>query len=387
VINLRPLTGSSSFIRRVLIAMAAVALLMPRAVGLIDLNEGRDKVTVHADYGISYDSNLFARSDSPGDTDQTLELGANYNRQAGVFGFSASASITTARFQRYSSQDYTNPSLKLSLNKNDGRLTGALAATAQRESSSDDAANIRANSWHYSANLSLRYPVNDRYYLTGNSDFSIRDYTPNTPLFNLSSYAESVDLYYIYSSKLDLLGGYRVRWGQAAGGTGTRDEAFTLGATGAILPKLSGTVRAGYQTRDESGPNGGHYDDLTGAFMLAWPLSKRITFNFQTSKDFMTAATDVSVDATSFDLSATVKPNLRVKIALTGEVGYTTSRYLGTAGDGREDRTLSFLVKLSVPIKDHFAAGLSFGYLTNASNFAISKYDRRTASLDLSVHF
>jgi hypothetical protein len=146
-------------------------------------------------------------------------------------------------------------------------------------------------------------------------------------------------------------------------------------------------VRAGYQTRDESGPDGGHYDDLTGDFMLAWPLNKRITFNFQTSKDFMTAATDVSVDATSFDLSATVKPNFRVKIALTGEAGYTTSRYLGIKGAGREDRTLSFLVKLSIPIKSHLAAGLSYGYLTNASNFALSKYVRRTASLDLSVHF
>jgi hypothetical protein len=381
VINLRPLTKSSSFIRRALMAMAAVSLVVPRAAGLIDMNEGRDKVTVNADYGISYDSNLFARSNSPGDTDQTLELGANYIRQAGIFGFNTSVSITTARFERYSDQDYTNPSLKVALTKNDGRLTGAFSAAAQRESSSNDAANIRANSWHYSANLNLRYPVNDRYYLTGTSDFSIRNYTPNTPLYNLSSYGESVDLYYIYSSKLDLLGGYRIRWGEAAGGSGTRDEAFTIGATGAILPKLSGTVRAGYQTRDESGPDGGHYDDLTGNFMLAWPLSKRITFNFQTSKDFMTAATDVSVDATSFDLSATVK------IALTGEAGYTTSHYLGSKGAGREDRTLSFLVKLSIPIKSHLAAGLSYGYLTNASNIALSKYVRRTASLDLSVHF
>lgn len=367
--------------------MAVVSLLVPRAAGLIDLNEGRDKVTVNADYGISYDSNLFARADSPGDTDQSLELGANYTRQAGIFGFSASASITTARFEKYSNWDYTNPSVTAALTKNDGRLTGSLSATAQRESSSDDAANIRANSWHYSADLSLRYPVNDRYYLTGSSEVSVRDYTPNTPLYNLTSYAESLDLYYVYSSKLDLLGGYRIRWGEAEGGTGTRDEAFTIGATGAILPKLSGTVRAGYQTRDESGPNGGQYDDLTGDFMLAWPLSRQITFNFQASKDFMTAATDVSVDATSFSLSATVKPNFRIKISLTGEVGYTTSRYLGIEGAGREDRTPSFLVKLSIPIKDHFAAGLSYGYLTNDSNFAISKYDRRTASLDLSAHF
>jgi hypothetical protein len=116
-------------------------------------------------------------------------------------------------------------------------------------------------------------------------------------------------------------------------------------------------------------------------------MSKRIVFNFQTSEDFSTTATDISVDSTAFDLSATVKPNYRVKIALTGEAGYTVSRFLGIKGAGREDHTLSFLLKLSVPIKTHFAASLSFGYLANDSNYSFSKYDRITAALDLSVHY
>jgi len=404
VIRPRPLTTPASLLRRAVIVLGAVSLLAPRAAGLIDLNEGRDKVTVTADYGISYDSNLFARSDSPGDSSQSLTLGAAYNRQAGILGFNATASIARARFQRYSEEDYTNPSLALDLRKNDGRLTGALSLKAQRESRSDDAANVRANSWNYTAGLNLRYPVNDRYHLASESDVSIRDYVGNptadaspgspaagTRLYDLSSYAEAIDLYYAYSSKLDLLGGYRIRYGEASGGSHTWDEAFTVGGTGAILPKLSGTIRGGYQTRDVSGPDGGHYDDVTGSFMLAWPLSRQITFNFQTAKDFMTAATDVSVDATSVDLSATIKPNFRVKIALTGEAGYTSSRYLGPRGavDGvsREDRTWSFLVKLSVPIKDHFAAEFACGYLSNDSNLDLSKYRRRTASLDLSLHY
>ena len=75
------------------------------------MNEGRDKVTVTADYGISYDSNLYAYSGSPGDTDQSLSLGARYTRQAGMIGFDASVSVTTARFGKYSSEDFTNPSL------------------------------------------------------------------------------------------------------------------------------------------------------------------------------------------------------------------------------------------------------------------------------------
>ncbi len=352
------------------------------------MNEGRDKITVNADYGIYYDSNFFARSDSAGDTYQSLTAGANYTRRAGMIGISFTASVTTTRFNRYSNEDFTNPSLTLEFTKNDGRLTGALSLSAQRVSRSDDAANLFANSWRYGASMGLRYPVNDRYYLTSSTLLSQRDYVDKNPiLYNLSSCSEGVDLYYVYSSKMDVLGGARIRFGDAVGGDTTRDLALTVGATGALLPKLTTTVRLGYQTRDEFGPYGGHYDQLTAEFALAWPMNKRTTFNFQADKDFTTAATDISVDTTGFDLTGTIKPNLRVKIAFTGEVGYTISRYLGIRGGGREDRTLSFTARMSIPIKTHFAASLSYGYYTNASSNAFSKYDRRTASADVSVHY
>jgi hypothetical protein len=308
-----------------------------------------------------------------------------------MIGVTAAASVTTARFDRYSSENYTNPSLIMEFTKNNGRLTGSLSAAGQRESRSDEAANLRANSWHYSSSLKLRYPVNDRYYLTSSSDISVRDYTNDftrtTALFNLSSYSESVDVNYIYSSKLDLLGGYRVRIGQAEGGTGTRDSAFSLGATGGILPKLSGTVRAGYQWRDESGIEGGHYRSMTSSLALGWPMSDRTMISFQTSRDFMTAATDVSVDATAVDLSATVRPNLRVKVAMTAGTGYTISRYLGDRGGGREDRTLAFHVSVSIPIKSHLSSSLSYTYENNDSNLAFSKFGRHTASLTLSARY
>lgn len=367
--------------------MALGALIVPHAFGLIDWNDGRDKLTVHADYGISYDSNLLASAGSPGDVDQSLGVGANYARKAGELGFSCSASITTARFQRFSGYNYNNPSFSLELTKNDGRLTGSLTAAAQRQSESDDAANIRASSWHYTAGLGLRYPINDRYYVTSTSDVSTRDYVANTPLYNLASIGEGVDLYYVYTSKLDLLGGYRIRYGDATGGSHTWDEAYTVGGTGAILPKLSGTLRVGYQSRYESTALGGNYHDMTTDFMLAWPINKRIVTNFQASEDFTTTATDVSVDTTAFDLSATIKPNAKVKVAVTGDVGYSINRFLGVKGYGRVDRTLSFLLKMSVPIKSHFAASVSCGYLTNASGSAIAKYDRFTANLDLSAHY
>jgi hypothetical protein len=367
--------------------MVAAAVMVPNARGLLELNEGRDKVTITASYGIAYDSNLYAHAGSEGDTNQSLTLATNYNRRAGLIGVNASASVTSARFTKFSSQDYTNPSLSLEFDKTKGRLTGAFSLSGQRESRSDVAANLFANSWHYSSALRLRYPINDRYYFTSLSDFSFRDYQQNTQLFDLSSYAEGVDVFYVYTSKLDLQGGYRIRFGEARGGSRTQDSAVTFGATGGILPKLSGNLRLGYQWRNETGTGGGRYGSLTSNLSLSWPMTKRTTFNFQASKDFMTAATDVSVDSTGAMLSASIKPNARLKFVLTAGVGYNNSRYLGTRGAGRKDDSYLFNFSLSVPIKTHFSASISYEYSDNDSNVAYSIFGRHTASFILSAHY
>ena len=367
--------------------VVAATIMVPRVLGLLDLNDGRDKVTVSAAYGITYDSNLFAHAGSEGDTDQTLTLGTSYNRRAGLISVDATASVIAGRFAKNSAQDFTNPSLSLELDKTKGRLTGAFTLSGQRESRSDASANLFVNSWHYASDLRLRYPINDRYYFTSLSDFSLRDYQQNNPLYDLSSYSEAVDVYYVYTSKLDLQGGYRIRYGEARGGTNTQDSAVTVGATGGILPKLNGSLRLGYQWRSETGTGGGRYGSLTSNLSLAWPLTRWTTFNFQASKDFMTAATDVSVDSTGAELSASIKPNTRLKFVCTVGAGYNDSRYLGSKGAGRKDHALSLNANLSVPIKTNFAASLSYEYSDNDSNVAYSVYGRHTASLSLSAHY
>jgi uncharacterized protein (PEP-CTERM system associated) len=116
-------------------------------------------------------------------------------------------------------------------------------------------------------------------------------------------------------------------------------------------------------------------------------MTKRTTFNFQASKDFMTAATDVSVDSTGAMLSASIKPNARLKFVLTAGVGYNNSRYLGTRGAGRKDDSYLFNFSLSVPIKTHFSASISYEYSDNDSNVAYSIFGRHTASFILSAHY
>jgi hypothetical protein len=71
-------------------------------------------------------------------------------------------------------------------------------------------------------------------------------------LANYLDYTQSFDIFYVYTSKLDLVGGYRIRVSQTSIGNDTVDHWFNVGATGGLFAKLNGTVRLGYQIRDIS---------------------------------------------------------------------------------------------------------------------------------------
>ena len=367
--------------------MVVAAAIAPRAAAFLDLNGGHDQVIASADYGITYDSNLFVHAGGPSDTDESLALGLDYTRRAGLIGVTASLSVTAARFTRFSAEDYANPSFTMELSKNQGRLTGTISLSAQRESNSDTDTNLFTKSWNYATDINLRYPINDRYYFTSLSDFSLADYVQNSSLYNLLSYSEAIDVFYVYTSKLDLMGGYRIRLGEAEGGSHTQDNALTFGATGGLLPKLTGNFSLGYQWRDQSGPSGGHYGSVTTNVSLSWPMTKRVTFNGDASKDFTTSATDISVDTTTFGLSASLKPNSRLKFILNTGVNYSISDFLGIRGAGRVDRAPSLNASLGFSLTTVVSVSISYAYTENHSNVAFSDFSRQTATFKLSARY
>jgi len=372
-------------IRRALAFWVVSTALAPPAEALLEFNDGRDKVMVNGSYGISYDSNLFAHSGGAGDFSQAISLGVNYSRRAGLIGVNGTISVASSRFNKYTGEDFTNPSLNLDFTKDRGRLTGSFGLSAQRESNSDVTINERADWWNFGSSFKFRYPINDRYYFTSLTDASMQDYVHNSALFSLSSYSEAVDVFYSYTSKLDFMGGYRVRLGSAQGGTGTQDHALTFGATGSILPKLSGSISLGYQWRSETGAQGGNYGSVTSGVSLSWPVSKRVGVSGSISKDFMTTATDTSVDSTGLNLNATLKPS--GKLNLNPGIGYSVSRFLGSKGAGREDRNLSCNLGVSLALTSHISASISYAYIVNHSNVAFSDFGRHTASFSLSARY
>ena len=225
----------------------------------LTFNGGTDVLSAALEYGYGYDSNLFSQAGGQGDYSHSLSLSAEYSRRAGLIELDASATVLMARFRELTVEDYSNPSLKLEFKKEKGRLTGSAWLSAKRENRSEVAINVRTASWSYDTNLDLRYPINDRYYFKSASSFNRRDYQDNRALRDLDSWSESIDVFYVYSSKLDLTGGYRFRTGLASGGARTMDHALTLGAANDILPKLNGKIQVGYQRRNEHGSGRGDF--------------------------------------------------------------------------------------------------------------------------------
>lgn len=369
-------------------AFASAALLTgvlaSPASALVKFNDGHDEIFVIATAGIGYDSNIYAYKGGDGDTSLNASLDLEYRRKAGMLGVNGNLGWEFAKFQDFSAEDFANPHMSAELTKDGGRTTGSLTAGAKRESRSDSAINIRTTSWEYDAGLNLKYPVIERYSLTGQAAWSRSDYLDNTSLVDLDTWTLSSDLFYVYNSQRDLFGGYRLRVTETSADTQDTDHALTIGTSGKIIATINGTARFGYQVRESNRTDGTSesFDDITSSVSATWSGIQRLNVTGQISSDFQTIATDVSVNTTAAGLDALYALNAHVSVYAGTGVG--RSRFLGEAGGGRRDTYLTWNTGVVYTLNDHFKATLGFSWFENWSTFEYSDYTRNTISLNLS---
>jgi opacity protein-like surface antigen len=354
------------------------------ARALVKFNDGHDEIFVTGTVGLGYDSNIFAYNGGEGDTTYNASLDLEYRRKAGMLGVNADLGWDFSKFQEFSSEDFANPRARLELTKNSGRTTGSLTAGAKRESRADSAINIRTTSWEYDAGLNLKYPVIERYSLTGQAGWSRRDFEDNFALVDLNTWTLSSDLFYVYNSQRDLFGGYRFRVTDTTADTQDIDHAFTVGTSGKIISTINGTARFGYQLRESTRTDGTResFDGFTSVVSATWSALKRLNVTGQVSSDFNTIATDVSVSTIAAGLDAQYALNARVSVYAGSGVGRT--RFLGALGAGRRDTYLTWNAGVAYTLNDHFKATLGYTWFQNWSTLAFSDYTRDTISLNLS---
>lgn len=357
------------------------------AFALVKFDDGHDELFVSSSVGVAYDSNIFAAAGGAGDTSYNASLSIEYQRRVGMIGVNADLGWQFSRFDKFSGENFANPNLSAELTKASGRTTGSLKLEAKRESRAETAINIRAVSWNYDADLQLKYPVIERYSLTGGFAYDRRDFASNETLVDIDTYTLNSDLLYALNSQRDLLVGYRYRTTQTTADTTDTDHALTVGVSGKIFSKLHGLVRFGYERRlvdRRIGPNESH-DSVTASASATWNLTGRFSLIGALSRDFMTVATDANVNTSSASLDAQFAVNAKT-VTFAG-ISYSHLDFLDTSSAGRKDDGVSFTVGASYSFNDHLKFSANYVYFVNGSTLAISDYHRHSFSLSLSSHW
>ncbi len=365
------------------LSILLVALPAHRALALLNLDGSRNQVFVFGSVSFAYNSNIFAESTARGDYSVTGEVGAELKRRAGIIAVNCTAKLSYQRFSTYTGENALNPSFYIEFNKTTGRTTGAFTVNAYRESRSDSAVNLRTNSWNFPLGLNIKYPLNDKFYITSQTGYLERRYLNNTALANYRDYTESVDVFYVYTSKLDLDGGYRIRASKTSIGRDTYDHWFNLGATGRLLAKLNGTIRFGYQIREING--GESFNHFNALAALNWPVTRKLSLSSQISRDFNTIATGSSVDSTSVALRANYV--FTRKADIEGGVAYGRNLFLVVLPPHRRDVFFSWDISGGYKFYDQFLLAASYNYLQNWSTLNFSDFTRHGFSLDIASRF
>ncbi len=364
--------------------MAALLVAVRPAQAFLRFNDGTDQIFVTGTMTMGYDSNIFASKGGAGDSTTSGSLSLEYQRRAGYIGVNASLAWNVGRFGKHTAEDFANPSATVEFTKETGRTTGTLQLNAARQSSADTAANERTTSMSYGANLNWKYPVVERYTLSGSLGWTELTYINSPGLSNLSTYTANLDLFYVFTTERDLFGGYRIRLSDTSANSRDVDQDVHLGVNGQILPKLNGNVSVGWQVRQSTGPGGvsaGQFSDFTSSGSATWSYSKKLNFTGQITKDFSTTSTNISTDSLAANLQAAYAYNARW--SATANVGYGLNRFLGVGGGGRRDYDVSWGLGLNYTQSDHFKASLSYGGFKNWSTAAEANYVRDTLSLSL----
>lgn len=368
-----------------LLVVVAILLGVSPGHALINLDGQRNQLFVFGNVAFGWDSNIFSESSGRGDFTVNGAVGAEIKRRAGIIAVDAVGKMSYSAYGKYSHENSLNPNFQVEFNKSTGRTTGSLTISAFRESRSDSAVNLRTNSWNFPVGLNLKYPVNDKYYLTSETSYLRRRYVDNTSLANLTDYSEGVDIFYVYTSKLDLMGGYRIRVSQTSKGSDTYDHWFNVGATGGLFAKLNGSVRVGYQIRDVADNANTSYSHFNALASLSWPVTRKLNLTGSVSRDFNTIATGASVDSLSASLHASYAYSR--KIEFSAGVAAGQNRFLGTPPPARRDTFFSFDAGATYRMNEHLTVGATYTYFRNWSTLAFSDFDRQGFTLDISSRY
>jgi hypothetical protein len=373
------------FYRTGLIVLLVGGIIPVPARALLTFDQGHDQIFVTGSLGVTYDTNIAANRFAQADTIYSAGAGLEYSRRAGIISVDASTGLSISRFNKTTSDDFSDPHLQAEFSAKDDRTTVDLSVNAARQSEADIVAGVRAVSWNYASSLNTSYHVTDRYSLTNTLGYTLKTYVNTPGLANLASYNAGLSLAYTINSARDLFMGYNFGLQETSRNTSFDNHSLNVGLEGKILPKLNGTISIGYELEVPHGSHDHGTGSMTEACALTWNFSRRLKISADVSQNFSATSTTGSVNTLSGSLDATFSMNS--KTSFTSGIGGGYNRFIGASAAGRRDSYFTWNAGVSYTINDHFTTALSYTYYENWSTASFSDFIRHTTSLSLSMRF
>lgn len=379
-----PFPSDNIMIRSTLGGLGLMMAALP-AGAIVRWNEGKDQIFVKATAAWVYDSNIYTSSEQESDGIMRGTLGMEYRRQAGLIGVNADVGVTIADFSENTDESFSNPNMRLEFTKDTGRTTGTIGFNANRASRADPAANMRTDSWNYGAELRLKYPVSERHTFSGGLDWRLLDYTDNSFLVDLDTTSLSADWYYVFTEERDLIGGYRLRLSETSAGNKYADHSISGGIAGRLIRGLNGNARVGYQVREDLSGSGDTFSGYNATISGTWNLTKTAAITARLTKDFSTTSTNITTDTTTGNLDFQYARS--AQLVFSGGAGAGITRFLGDAGNGREDTYFNAYVRAQYTFSQKLIVGASYSYFRNWSTQEFSDFTRDSITFDASSRF
>jgi len=197
------------------------------------------------------------------------------------------------------------------------------------------------------------------------------------------------DLFYELTPKLDLSAGYTYSDRAVKDRTGdfvdtsydSEVHFFNVGLRGELMPKLTGTVKAGYRVREQSG---GVKDESTLGLdaSLVWATTPKLSNTITLGRDFGVAGVGDATEETSIRLNS--KYSISQQYFASAVLGYRMRDYLAF---GREDDIIDFGLSLSYVPNEYWTISTGYTYSENDSNAVGNSYTDNRYELSASLKY
>jgi len=315
--------------------------------------------------GIQADDNIFLSNSALDDTIFNIDPGIDFK-----FGEGAQTSGSfkvVEKITRYSDNDQLNTELlSVSFNSSydDGKtkVTTSVSFAELNQNTFD----IRGLTRRDATNVKLggEVSVTEKSSIGADAAYSKTDYKPTVGYSDLKTFTIPVNYYYQLSEKVDLSAGFRYRDTDNQTSPDSKDYAYRVGFRGEFTPKVTGSLTAGFGTREIDG--GGDDSMLDFDAALNFLLTEKTTLQVNSSNDFGNSGS--GAEQKTFSVGGNLSSNVTEQLTLRGGATMRKLDYY-TRKDDYFEFTLGADFKLN-----------EFVILQGA--YAYRKYDSESAGAD-----